>query len=1625
MMRLSTTLVTAVSLFVANHAFGQGPCAGGQAPFCTSYATSTADEVIQNVTLPGNTVTLNNSTGTGCSQCAVYTGLPAPDLTMGNTYTLSITTSYCGGTAWTNSTRAWIDFNANNVFDATEVVLCQSGGAGFGEVDVQSFTVPLTAVAGLRRMRTICVETGTCTAINACGTYTWGETEDYTVNVLPPFPPMPGGYCVSTATSSAGSIISLVTLNGDMGHNVNNNTAGICDDYNDFTALPEAWLSRSAVYTVSVGLGTCDGTNNLKRGKVYIDYTRDGDFNDFGEEVACFGTNTTPFTYNIPFQVPSNASYGYTRMRVICYEDASPYCTEFDACTTYPIGATEDYRVAIRDVGECLEVLDIVDLETRHCGDGAIDTFNAVPKGGTFSGTGVSENDGSASSTFTGPLAIPDVSSVSANINVSGLPLTSSGYNVWLENVSMNISHTWVGDLRLTLTSPNGVIVELMNRPGVPEAGTFGCSGDDINASVVGGNNARFYRNMDGECLNAPAVTGTFRAMDPADLNSVNDGSDPNGTWVFTVEDLAAGDVGTINSVTLNFGWQEGLFDPVAAGLGFHEVIYTHTDLFATTCEVRDTVEVYNPPVEIKITQGADSICYGDTITLEATIQGSFGGEIILLTTLAGGNGQNGNMFDVDAINDIMILSFDGNQLGSAQSAANWEIYTKTGTFVGFEGNPAAWTLVGSANAVPWQPQGSPTPIPIAVNVPVAAGARQAFYVTCMTGWNVAYTNGTGVGNQYASDANIIFYEGVGKAYPFGATFSPRIWNGRIHYAINAPDTTSAYLWSTGDTTPIITFIPTATNDYWVKVTDSNGCVGYDTINIWVNDEILIDAPSVPICFGDSITLGGAPTASGGSGLFVYQWSPSNYLSCVACPNPVANPPFTTTYLLEIVDSFNCYVSQSVTVTVNPLPEADAGGPQSICPGSSASIGGSPTGNAGTPPYTYVWTPPTGLDDPTAANPNASPAVTTMYTLNLFDANGCTDVDSVLVIVYPEPDPTITTTGPYCENGGTIQLMAATPGGTWSGSPSVTPSGMFDPAAAGPGFHQVIYTVTNTVGCTAADTVDIQVYPAPVATVTSGTDYCENQGNVFLTAIPSGGTWSGSGIVNASTGEFDPAAAGTGTHAIVYTYTDANGCTDTDTSSVTVHPAPDATVTPAGPFCENAGVQQLVAATPGGTWTGAGTSITGQFDPAAAGPGVHTICYTVTDANGCTDSDCEDITVLAAPAAGINPAGPYCVNAPSVTLTATPAQGTNYWSGPGIVDPVNGVFSPSSAGTGTHTITVTKTYANGCASTATVNITVNPLPDATINPVGPQCSDGPVIQLTAATAGGTWSGPGTSPSGQFNPSTAGPGNHTVTYTVTDANGCTNSDDIVITVATAIVITGVVTDASCDDGSDGSVDITVNGGTPGYTYLWSNGAVTQDIFKVTAGTYSVTVTDANGCTATSSFTVDEPTPITITWTAVNATGPSYNNGSIDITVSGGTPPYDFIWSNGATTEDISGLQPDTYRVTIIDANGCRYNFDITVGADFSIGISAVDVNDGMVLYPNPTDGLIHFELDLGVSADIHMVMTDVLGRIVFERRDVMADTYSADIDMSAWAAGQYILHVQVADVSVWRKVILTN
>lgn len=196
---------------------------------------------------------------------------------------------------------------------------------------------------------------------------------------------------------------------------------------------------------------------------------------------------------------------------------------------------------------------------------------------------------------------------------------------------------------------------------------------------------------------------------------------------------------------------------------------------------------------------------------------------------------------------------------------------------------------------------------------------------------------------------------------------------------------------------------------------------------------------------------------------------------------------------------------------------------------------------------------------------------------------------------------------------------------------------------------------------------------------------------------------------------------------------------------------------------------------------------------------------------------------------------------------------------------------------------------------------------------------------TAMFGSGSQSGTGgTSISFNITPTLSNLGLQSIAITTSSTNGGSSANgtkQFWIRLGCNMSATATSTNALCNGDATGAVDLTVSGGTAPYTYSWNNSATTEDLSGIAAGTYSVNVTDAKGCTSSASATVGEPAALTTSVSGTNVLCHGGNTGSIDLTVSGGTPGYSFNWSNSVTAEDISGLTAGTYSVTVTDANGC--------------------------------------------------------------------------------------------------------
>ncbi|GAB1396649.1 hypothetical protein MASR1M65_14260 [Saprospiraceae bacterium] len=239
------------------------------------------------------------------------------------------------------------------------------------------------------------------------------------------------------------------------------------------------------------------------------------------------------------------------------------------------------------------------------------------------------------------------------------------------------------------------------------------------------------------------------------------------------------------------------------------------------------------------------------------------------------------------------------------------------------------------------------------------------------------------------------------------------------------------------------------------------------------------------------------------------------------------------------------------------------------------------------------------------------------------------------------------------------------------------------------------------------------------------------------------------------------------------------------------------------------------------------------------------------------------------------------------------------------------------------------TDANGCTVVKSFTVTQPAQIQITAQTVNASCglNNGSInVTVSGGTPGYSYAWSNGSSAEDQNNLAAG----SYTVTVTDSKGCTKTASFTINSTNGPSANGTVTNVSCYGGNDGAIALSVSGGTPGYSYNWSNGASSQNISALASGNYSVTVTDANGCTVVKSFTVTQPAQIQIVAQTVNASC-GLNNGSINITVSGGTPGYSYAWSNGSSAEDQNNLAAGSYTVTVTDSKAVRKRRSFTINS----------------------------------------------------------------------------------------------
>ncbi len=747
--------------------------------------------------------------------------------------------------------------------------------------------------------------------------------------------------------------------------------------------------------------------------------------------------------------------------------------------------------------------------------------------------------------------------------------------------------------------------------------------------------------------------------------------------------------------------------------------------------------------------------------------------------------------------------------------------------------------------------------------------------------------------------------------------------DGAVDIAVTGGTPGYTFFWNNTFTSQNISGLTAST--YCVTVTDAAGCTASTcaTVEFENNvDPLIIDGNNSVVT---PVLCNGANTGaidlvfSGGMPPYTFAWN--NGFTVEDISGLAAGVYDVTIFDAlgnQAVGSF-LVTEPSSPVTVSVTSVTDETAPAAMNGSITVSAsGGTPSGTG----YTYAWSPNVGS---TATVSNLGPGG---YTVTVTDNNGCTAVTSGTVNSTGTPlaiDGNVTQAICFGDNSGGIDLVVT--GGLPPYNFLWDPNGETTEDIVGLTVGSYTVTVTDAAGTTDTGTFFVgqpaTAIVANVVTVTAESVAGNSDGAIDINV--SGGTppydfmWS-----NGQTMEDASGLAGGGASYTV-TISDSNDCqtilgpttVSTDDLGVTIDPS-NSSVTDIECFGDGSGAIDLEVI--GGCLPYTYNWSNGWIaeDQQNLNPGTYSV--TVTDCNGNTD---EASFTVSQPASDIlitidGSTDPNCLGSMDGTINISLSGGTPgytyLWT--------NGETTEDLTGLEAGNYVVTVTDANGCTAVSnglTLSGTSGIEISGTATPQTPNLAGTITTMVTGGVApfAYEWLPAGTET--MLNNLIAG----TYQVTVTDSNGCTDSETFVVEylLDDVVIISIDPAPASCVGECSGSIDIEVAGGLPPYFYSWGNGDTFEDLIDLCAGDYQVTVTDQLGTTATASTTVSEPnSSLAIMDAQVNCETMG-NDGSINIIVIGGTPGYDYEWSNGETTQDITGLTAGTYSVIITDINGC--------------------------------------------------------------------------------------------------------
>ena len=688
------------------------------------------------------------------------------------------------------------------------------------------------------------------------------------------------------------------------------------------------------------------------------------------------------------------------------------------------------------------------------------------------------------------------------------------------------------------------------------------------------------------------------------------------------------------------------------------------------------------------------------------------------------------------------------------------------------------------------------------------------------------------------------------------------------------------------------------------------------------------------------------------------------------------------------------------------------------------------TNDAGICGATVTWTAPTADDNcgvtsftSTHNSGDVFPVGTTTVTYTATDDAGNVTTCSFTITISDNENPVIN----GCPSNITVSNDAGTCGAvvTWA-LPTASDNCGVDSFTSTHNSGDVFNVGTTTVTYTAVDAAgnsitcsfDVTVQDNENPTILSQPDVsvdadpgvCEADASGVNLGTPVTGDNCGVATVTNDA----PASYPVGTTVVTWTVTDVHGNTATCTQNVDV----EDTQAPIISDCGVSGSQTVVADAGVCTYTNTGTGwdvvatdncttitidyeLTGAttgtgttLDGVAFNNGTTTVTWTVTDDAGNTSVCSYEITVN-------DEEAPSVVDCPTPITVGTDANECGAlvtWTPPTFTDncvTVN-VVSTHNPGdyfaVGTTTVTYTGTDAAGNETQCTFDVIVNDTELPTIAcPSDIETCDSIVTYAAPTTDDNCGVANVTMIAGLASGSDFPVGTTTVTYEVEDIHGNTSQCSFDVTVFPLPEADIIATDVSCNGLGDGTLDLTVTNGTSPYSFVWSNGSTDEDLTGLVPGTYDVVITDDNGCTTADTASIAEPTLLEVSSSVQDVLCNAGNDGSIDLTVTGGIAPYSYSWSNGSTDEDLTGLTVGTYDVTVTDDNGCTVQSSIDVEEPDTIqvtytstpatceapnGTITIDVVGGTAPYTYSwSNGETTADLETAVAGSYELTLTD--------------------------------------------------